>query len=74
MPTEQKFVSAHIPLIDGVQIFTNRSEVEQVAVRRNTRKYNKCLKRGGRFVNRYWFKALLPICLHVPGLLLFEPL
>lgn len=46
MPTEQKFVSAHIPLIDGVQIFTNRSEVEQVAVRRNMRKYNKCLKRG----------------------------
>lgn len=42
MPTEQKFVSARIPLIDGVQIFTNRSEVEQVAVRRNIRKYNKC--------------------------------
>lgn len=46
MPTEQKFVSACIPLIDGVQIFTNRSEVEQVAVRRNMRKYNKCVKMG----------------------------
>lgn len=31
-------------------------------------------KEGGWFVNRYRFKALLPICLHVPGLPLFEPL
>lgn len=46
MPTEQKFVSAGVPLLDGVQIFTNRSEVEQVAARRNTREYNKCLKQG----------------------------
>lgn len=46
MPTEQKFVSECIPLIDGVQIFTNRSQVEQVAVRRNNREYNKCLKIG----------------------------
>lgn len=72
MPTEQKFVSARIPLIDGVQIFTNRSEVEQVAVRRNIRKYNKCLKMGDGLLRD--IKVLLPIYWHIPGLLFFEPL
>lgn len=72
MPTEQKFVSVCIPLIDGVQVFTNRSQVEQVAVRRNRRKYNKCLKRGGGLCRD--IKALLPVYWHIPGLLVFEPL
>lgn len=70
MPTEQKFLSVHIPLIDGVQIFTNRSEVEQVAVRRNTRKYNKCLKIGDGLLRD--IKVLLPIYWDIPGLLFFE--
>ena len=70
MPTEQKFVSACIPLIDGVQIFTNRSEVEQVAARRNTRKYNKCLKMGDGLLRD--IKVLRPIYQHIPGLLFSE--
>lgn len=72
MPTEQKFVSACIPLIDGVQIFTNRSEVEQVAVRRNIRQYNKCLKMGDGLLRD--IKVLLPVYSHIPGLPFFEPL
>lgn len=72
MPTEQKFVSARIPLIDGVQIFTNRSEVEQVAVRRNMRRYNKRLKTGDDLLRD--MKVLLPIYWHIAGLLVFEPL
>lgn len=72
MPTEQKFVSAHIPLIDGVQVFTNRSEVEQVAVRRNIRKYNKCLKMGDGLLRE--IKVLLPIYCYIRGLLFFKTL
>jgi len=71
MPTEQKFVSVHIPLLDGMQIFTNRSEIEQVAVRRNMRKYNKCLKIGDGLLRD--IKVLLPIYWHIYGLLSFEP-